>query len=189
MNSALYGVSRAGAATSAVPSNRCLGVDFCQYQVNQSVPVCPLETCPPNCVCSPGAANCTLCLPGYTNVGAACTEVCAPNCFDCDSGDVGNGTCLSQCARGWTNFPACNVPCPAGCLACGGSWAGSNLTSSDCLWCADLGAMPPACTDCFPSVCRSADGSCDTQCTSEHGALGVFDWCEDCHNVSWEDFA
>jgi hypothetical protein len=74
----------------------------------------------------------------------------------------------------------------------------SSLPSTDCIVCADPGAVPPACNTCLPYVCIGFSGACDTPC--ERASVGVectssaaittgesttftlaqYDFCDDC---------
>lgn len=158
--------------------NYCASTGVCLYSVPEVPLPCSTSQCAPNCVCAPNAGECVLCATGYTNPGSLCVDKCGPNCYDCASSSP--NTCITACAVGWTNFPACDQRCPPSCISCGGSWVNSTLPSTQCVFCSDLGAAPPGCDSCLPFVCKGANGTCDTPCNS---AAALFPDCDSCQDA------
>lgn len=148
----------------------CTSLTWCPYEglcqaITHAEPKpCSSPTCPGGCLCLPGSDKCVACKPGLTSTSSGCNRRCAPNCLDCQPSAATQ--CLTQCAVGWTNFPACDKPCPSECITCGGSMVNDTLAPSACRLCADRGATAPNCTTCFDGVCKGSAGTCDQPCGS-----------------------
>ena len=156
---------------------------------------CPERSCPLNCLCNASTSVCAQCTAGFWGIATGCVQRCRSNCHDCRDADPTQ--CRTQCAAGYTNFPACDQPCDPKCLACGGGYNGSKAGPDQCLLCADVAAVPPACTTCMPGVCKGPHNTCHVPCDSRArnasgfavalppglAPLADYDKCDDCQRM------